>query len=113
MTGSSREVQSSRPGEAEPADRLGTSMKQEERGGDMDPEQPHTPQQQQPARDKGRSAEPDPHLTALIGRVFLHGPCTCIKVMTWLIRAVSCILNTLRLANSIMVATARAALAES
>lgn len=62
-------------------DKLEVSMKQEERRGDMDPEQPSTPQQQQPARDKGKSAEPDPHLTALIGRVSLHRPCTCVDVI--------------------------------
>ena len=74
MTGSSSEGQTSGPGEAGPADELGVSMKHEESGSDKGPEQPSTPQQQQPARDKGKSAEPDPHLAALIGRAYLHGP---------------------------------------
>ncbi|KAK9825736.1 hypothetical protein WJX74_002575 [Apatococcus lobatus] len=45
------------------------SLGQKERESDRGPEQPHVPHQQQPARDKGKNAEPDPHLTALLGKL--------------------------------------------
>ena len=76
--GASREGQASVRDEADAAADLKVSVRQEERENDRGPEQPLTPQQHQPLRDKGKSTEPDPHMTALIGETpMCHGYNLC------------------------------------